>query len=96
MSECEQVLSELNRLIDIEWANLRDWGEEYLFTAQSILRFRDTLQESINKHTAIKEEANRLYGIGQEYDAENAALKRENDKLRLALETTNALLKDVY
>jgi len=33
----------------------------------------------------LRIECNRLYGIGQEYDKENAELRRENEELLLAL-----------
>ena len=41
-------------------------------------------------------EVSKLLNAHVSLKAENASLKRENEKLKLALETTNALMRDVY
>ena len=54
---------------------------------------RDTLKSALD---VAMSENQRLTKYVEDYKEENAELKRENDSLKLTLETTNALMSDVY
>ena len=54
------------------------WTRRCIFTTESQIGLAAQYITQLNKEKEeLRIECNRLYGIGQEYDEENAALKRE-------------------
>lgn len=68
--------------------------------SEQVRQWAGEVRELLNEHIALQLERmaieNRTSKRIYELEQDNAAFKRENAKLKLALETVNALMKDVY